>query len=130
MEDILVEGKIYNVPNEVAAMLQHKKETIAQLRKTLDMSIEKEIEFGKENLGYRLMFAKLQAGEKVSITGADQMKFAAEKMKSEWEADVKYGMAGWLQENWSKLCGIGCECGKLISYEKLRNTNELKCDNC
>ena len=84
----------------------------------------------REVKGYKMMLAKIQAGEKVGITGEESMMFAHEKMTMEWEVEVRSGMTGWIQANWAKLCSLKCDCGGLVSYEILRRTNELKCDAC
>lgn len=84
----------------------------------------------REVKGYKLMLGKIQAGEKVGITGEESMMFAHEKMTMEWEVEVRSGMTGWIQANWGKLCSVKCDCGALVSYEILRRTNELKCDAC
>lgn len=84
----------------------------------------------REVKGYKLMLGKIQAGDKVGITGEESMMFAHEKMTMEWEVEVRSGMTGWIQANWGKLCSVKCDCGALVSYDILRKTNELKCDTC
>lgn len=49
---------------------------------------------------------------------------------AQYEAEVRHGMMGWLQKNWAKICTVSCNCGSLISYEAVRETNELICNNC
>lgn len=84
----------------------------------------------REVKGYKLMLGKIQAGEKVGITGEDSMMFAHDKMTMEWEVEVRSGMTRWIQANWGKLCRVMCDCGAMVSYEVLRSSNELKCDAC
>src|SRR5690606_34734331 len=64
--------------------------------------------------------------------GRDDMPMWAfgEKLRIEWDAEVKYGLTGWIQNNWGKLCHLSCDCGSLISYDVLRESNKLMCKRC
>ena len=111
-----VDGKNRVIHRDLLALLQAKEAHVSKL--------EREVE------GYKLILGKVQAGQPVSITREQSMMFAAERLKAEWDAEVRSGMTGWIQHNWGKLCRIQCECGDFVSYDVLRATQQLKCKAC
>lgn len=113
---VKVDGKNRVIHRDLLALLEAKDAHVSKM--------EREVE------GYKLILGKVQAGQPVSVTGEQSMMFAAERMKAEWDAEVRSGMTGWIQHNWGKLCKIQCDCGDFVSYEVLRSRHELKCNKC
>lgn len=143
LEAILIDKTEFLVPIKVVAVMDKLKHDNSELRKQLDLQLkgikaqseklselQKQPKECKQCRDYEYMFGQLQAGFKVSITGAQSKRFVGEKLKADWEAEVKYGMAGWLQAHWGQLCKVQCNCGSYVSYDVLRASNELKCKEC
>lgn len=59
-----------------------------------------------------------------------QFKVAVRRMQDGLDRDTRHGLLGFIQTNWPKLCTCKCDCGSLVSYEAVRRTGNLVCNNC
>ena len=130
LETIKIDNTEYEVPKVAAELCQKLVNDKNEIEKQLEIEQKAHLIANKQIGELEYILGNLISGKTIQIDRSLEMKALGSKMKAEWETEVKFGMAGWIQANWSKLCHISCDCGALISYEVLRNTNELKCNKC
>lgn len=130
IETIKIDGVQYDVPKIAAELFDKLKNDKEQLQKQVEIHENAYLKQGRRVSEYRYIIGKLITEGKVIVPGDIEMEALGEKMKVEWEYEVKNGMSGWIQTNWDKLCHLKCNCGNLVSYDVLRMTNELKCKSC
>lgn len=130
LETIKIDNTEYEVPKVAAKLFQKLVNDKNEIEKQLEIEQKAHLIANKQIGELEYILGNLISGKAIQIDRSLEMKALGSKMKVEWETEVKFGMSGWIQANWSKLYHIYCDCGALISYEVLRNTNELKCNKC
>lgn len=124
--------KVENTEYEVEFPVYKAFEELCNVRLDAEKVIDKYkrlVEISEETMKNCQYALASRIADEVKINEIE-MAAAGEKLKADLAIEVRNGFLGWLMENWPKLSAAKCDCGQLVSYEKVRSTGELKCENC
>lgn len=126
MKTIKIDGEIFQVEDKVFRLFNQMEDDVRQA--------QKQEEIHKKALKNSTRMLN-QAKYCVSVLAEGKNEDAAiwslgAKLEVEHNAEVRNGLLGWLQKNWSKICSVSFDCGHLISYDVVRESGELKCKKC
>ncbi len=138
MVPIKIDGKEIQLPRRVVMLLQKLEDNKNNAVKSMEVALnatkvcnEQLAKSNEEKKYVQVILGKIIKGEKVGqvkVAEIDEATWAA--MDYNWKNEVKLGMTGWIHENWGKLCTCQCNCGKLVSFDILKQTHHLLCKTC
>lgn len=135
MTQIKIDTEVFEVPDKVYSLFVKLTEEADMHKRQADIHLAAVGRSGKMVEACRRFVTAIVEGDrkafKILKEGEVSIWDAGERLKEEWDMEVRSGLTGWLQENWTQICSVSCKCGeRYIHYESVRNSNNLICEKC